>query len=39
MVVIAVAAAVLMLTGRRVARWEGALLLAAYVALLPFLPR
>jgi cation:H+ antiporter len=37
MVVLAVAATVFMVTGRRVARWEGALLLVAYAATIPFL--
>jgi cation:H+ antiporter len=37
MVVLAVAATVFMVTGKRVARWEGALLLVAYAATIPFL--
>jgi cation:H+ antiporter len=39
MVGVAVLAAVLMLTGRRVDRWEGALLFAGFLVLIPFLPR
>jgi cation:H+ antiporter len=37
MVVLAVGATVFMITGKRVARWEGALLLVAYAATIPFL--
>jgi cation:H+ antiporter len=37
MVVLAVAATVFMVTGKRVVRWEGALLLVAYAATIPFL--
>jgi cation:H+ antiporter len=37
MVGVALLATVLMVTGRRVVRWEGALLLLGYVAVLPFL--
>jgi cation:H+ antiporter len=37
MVVVAVGATVFMITGKRVVRWEGALLLAGYVATIPFL--
>jgi cation:H+ antiporter len=37
MVALAVAATVFMVTGKRVARWEGALLLVAYAATIPFL--
>lgn len=39
MVVIALVAGVMMLTRRHVDRWEGAVLLIAYLGLLPFLPR
>lgn len=39
MVAVAGLAAVFMLTGRRVDRWEGAILLVGYAILLPFLPR
>ena len=39
MVGIALAATLFMFTGRRVVRWEGALLLAAYLAVLPLLAR
>jgi cation:H+ antiporter len=37
MVGVALLATILMVTGRRVVRWEGALLLVGYVAVLPFL--
>jgi cation:H+ antiporter len=37
MVVLAVAATAFMVTGKRVVRWEGALLLVAYAATIPFL--
>jgi cation:H+ antiporter len=37
MVVVAIGATLFMITGKRVVRWEGALLLAAYVATIPFL--
>jgi cation:H+ antiporter len=37
MVVVSVGATVFMITGKRVVRWEGALLLAAYIATIPFL--
>lgn len=39
MVAVAVTAAIMMVTGRRVARLEGAVLLAAYVLAIPLLPR
>jgi cation:H+ antiporter len=37
MVVVSIGATAFMVTGKRVVRWEGALLLAAYVATIPFL--
>lgn len=39
MVAVSALAALLMLTSRRVARWEGVVLLGAYLATLPLLPR
>jgi cation:H+ antiporter len=37
MVVVAIGATVFMITGKRVVRWEGALLLIGYIATIPFL--
>lgn len=39
MVGVSAAVLVVIVTGRRVVRWEGILLLAAFIAFLPFLPR